>query len=355
MSVVFPLVHQLRFAATGSLALAHGNNVFVYDRNTEELTRVTETDKHVAPVRCVAWNQKGDLLATSGDDKKVKVWNDSSCIYTTTNSKKVTSVQFVGDSHVAFADMFGEVFYSQVPTEAKPDLVLGHVSIITSMLLSPQHDFILTADRDDKIRVSRFPNAYSIHSFCLGHTGYLTNIIIPDDAPTLVISGSGDGTVKVWNYLEGKLLNSVTPSESQGAIAIPTAYNKAGSKLVVLVEGGNNVFIYKLDGNQLSLQQTLDVGGVAVDAQFDADGLLWVCTDSGIRTYSTNSSGVLEEAHSELLTKLNAVLKEKVEIDPSATLKTIGFGRFSKKDFAAFKRQKTEKEAAEGNEAEINE
>ena len=29
--------------------------------------------------------------------------------------------------------------------------------------------YVLTADRDEKIRVSHFPQTFNIHGFCLGH------------------------------------------------------------------------------------------------------------------------------------------------------------------------------------------
>ena len=48
-------------------------------------------------------------------------------------------------------------------------LVLGHTSLLTAFLLSPEETHIITADRDEHIRVSQFPQGYTIESFCLGH------------------------------------------------------------------------------------------------------------------------------------------------------------------------------------------
>lgn len=52
-------------------------------------------------------------------------------------------------------------------------LVLGHTSLLTSFLLSLDEKYILTADRDEHIRVSWYPQGYCIESYCLGHRKYV--------------------------------------------------------------------------------------------------------------------------------------------------------------------------------------
>ena len=90
--------------------------------------------------------------------------------------------------------------------------ILGHLSMLLDIKFSPCGKFIITADRDEKIRVSHYPNAYNIHNFCLGHSDFVTSIELLEDSNQLV-SGSGDGTLKVWDYLKGKQICSVTCAE----------------------------------------------------------------------------------------------------------------------------------------------
>jgi tRNA (guanine-N(7)-)-methyltransferase subunit TRM82 len=48
-------------------------------------------------------------------------------------------------------------------------LILGHVSVLTTFLLSQEEDYIITADRDEHIRVSWYPQGFVIEMYCLGH------------------------------------------------------------------------------------------------------------------------------------------------------------------------------------------
>ncbi|KAL7543764.1 hypothetical protein ACHAWF_007453 [Thalassiosira exigua] len=93
-------------------------------------------------------------------------------------------------------------------------LLLGHTaSVLTGLnvisAISGQKDgrrkqLILTADRDEKVRVSRFPETHVIRGYLLGHSAFVSTMDAAvatgqEDERTLCVTGSGDGTVRLWN------------------------------------------------------------------------------------------------------------------------------------------------------------
>lgn len=59
-----------------------------------------------------------------------------------------------------------------IPTYVHKYLVSMYILIsfaFISQIITKDQKFLITADRDEKIRISHFPNAYNIETFCLGH------------------------------------------------------------------------------------------------------------------------------------------------------------------------------------------
>lgn len=89
-------------------------------------------------------------------------------------------------------------------------LLLGHVSMLTALALgeSEGRRYIVTGDRDEHIRVSRYiPQAHVIEGFCLGHKEFVGDVVIPPGRPEVLVSGGGDEDLFAWDWKSGRLLS----------------------------------------------------------------------------------------------------------------------------------------------------
>uniref|UniRef100_A0A1L8EFH1 Putative trna guanine-n7--methyltransferase non-catalytic subunit wuho n=2 Tax=Haematobia irritans TaxID=7368 RepID=A0A1L8EFH1_HAEIR len=106
------------------------------------------------------------------------------------------------------SDKTGDCYeYSCDDYEAAPKLLLGHLSIVYDILWSMDEKFIITCDRDDKIRVTNYPNTVDIHTYCLGHKEFVAGVELLNE--NVLISVSGDKTLKLWDFKEGKELQTI--------------------------------------------------------------------------------------------------------------------------------------------------
>ncbi|XP_072972561.1 uncharacterized protein [Typha angustifolia] len=195
---------------------------------------------HSDSVRDISFGANGNLFASAGDDKLVKIWKTGSwnCIRTVCAEKRVSAIAISNDGQfVTFADKFGVVWlvrlgedgdgHASVDNRGVP--VLGHYcSIITSMKFSPDGQFIATADRDFKIRITSFPKqplkgAHEIQSFCLGHTDFVSCLTFACPSAHVegfLLSGSGDSTVRLWDFINGRLLDTCEVGAKSGLLQL---------------------------------------------------------------------------------------------------------------------------------------
>ncbi|KAG5043521.1 hypothetical protein AAZX31_03G137800 [Glycine max] len=212
-----------------SVAVAVGPHLRVFDLLSGSAASLTDDSDGAVPfhkdnIRAIRFGAKGKLFVSAGDDKTLKVWSTQSwrCITTVSSEKRVTAVAISDDgTFVCFADKFGVVWVVDLDPplhdDKKPAPLLSHYcSIITSLEFSPDGRYILSADRDFKIRVTNFPKkplngAQQIQSFCLGHTEFVSCLafIQAQECPQgFLLSGSGDSTVRLWNIDSGALLDT---------------------------------------------------------------------------------------------------------------------------------------------------
>ncbi|WVR09333.1 hypothetical protein IAU60_006399 [Kwoniella sp. DSM 27419] len=225
-------------ASTSSLVVfSAGASVHAHDPASSKVVSSPSAeikDHQTSFIRLLAVHQDGKLAATVGDDKSLKVWDigdeDIKLRSTRALIKKGSHVSFGHDAAIIVSDKVGDVLsYPLDPVPADPSTskvpmhmlvsdpsknpectyLLGHVSVLTSHVITSDGKYIITADRDEHIRVSRYPKAYVIEKHLFGHDGFVSALDIPATHPTTLISGGGDASLRIWDIPTGSLLSRV--------------------------------------------------------------------------------------------------------------------------------------------------
>ncbi|KAH9902278.1 hypothetical protein F4778DRAFT_736963 [Xylariomycetidae sp. FL2044] len=161
-------------------------------------------------------------------------------------------------------------------------LLLGHVSMLTAVALATVEGrpYIITADRDEHIRVSRgVPQAHVIETFCLGHESFISALCVPPSRPEVLISGGGDPALFLWDWRAGRLVGKADllglVQKATGAaaaaaavidqVAVSQLYSydtEQGCYILVLCERIPAIFIFQLTPQSiLEHIQTLNTPG----------------------------------------------------------------------------------------------
>ena len=196
-------------------------------------------------------------------------------------------------------DLAGDAYAYGVEQKGQR-LLLGHTaSMLTGVCVVGNQ--ILTADRDEKIRVSSFPESYVIEGFLLGHTAYLTSMdtaATEENKISLVVSCGGDSTIRLWNidmmqqiseHVISKTDNENQEGNGSSAELVPTdvAIDPNGGKVAVIFDQSNRLDIYNvlssstnLEGTTLHIDQSVDCPSQPLSITFqDKDTLLVLMRD----------------------------------------------------------------------------
>lgn len=210
----------------------------------------TQSTTIIAPthplVRQIAISSDSRYVATIHDDKSLCVFEvkkqdvdghkDIALDLKSTRflTKKASDLSFTPDNDILVSDKVGDCYlYPLVPKEdasaeklkrmdvqADPTLnpeatyLLGHVSVLTSHIFTEDRKHLITADRDEHIRVTRYPDTFVVERYLFGTDGFVSSIHIPLDHPDLLVSGGGEGVLRIWDWKEGRQLGTVDIEEA---------------------------------------------------------------------------------------------------------------------------------------------
>ncbi|KAM4054859.1 tRNA (guanine-N(7)-)-methyltransferase non-catalytic subunit trm82 [Hirsutella rhossiliensis] len=226
-------------------------------------------------------------------------------------------------------------------------LLLGHVSMLTSLALGESEGcrYILSSDRDEHIRVSRYiPQAHVIEGFCLGHKEFVSELVIPPSRGEVLVSGGGDEELFVWDWKAGKLLSKTSVVSVAQKIAPETA------KVAV---SGLHSLLYPSESGSLTYILAICEGIKAIFS--------WQLTDHN----TLNRPGVIQlpaaPLHLFISASENAPPKLIVAMDPGessvkslhAMILTASNGRLSVDTESSFRDEGLEADEADASESEI--
>lgn len=145
------------------------NVVYIWDAQNGE--KLFSMQGHQDYPKCVAFNDKGDLLASGGLDNKVIVWD-------AINGKKKFELK-------------------------------GHSSPVSSVAFSPGGKYVFSGSEANKIIMWDLSNR-KVMKTLQGHYDAITNLIFTPSGKYL-ISAAKDGAIKYWNSKTGEPVVTIMP------------------------------------------------------------------------------------------------------------------------------------------------
>ncbi|MBE9208783.1 serine/threonine protein kinase [Nostoc sp. LEGE 06077] len=174
----------------------------------------------------------------------------------------------------------------------------GHVKSVRSVVFSPDSKSLISASRDNTIKVWDLATGKEIRTL-KGHTNGVSSVVISPDGQTLV-SASRDNTIKVWNFATGKEIRTLE-GHTNGVSSVvispdgQTLVSGSRDKSIKVWKLETGQLIRNLEGHTDSVSSvTISPDGTTfVSASADKTIKVWnLATGQLIRTQEGHSDGV---------------------------------------------------------------
>jgi tRNA (guanine-N(7)-)-methyltransferase subunit TRM82 len=326
---------------------------------------IQKTDEELKEILAVAITRKSSTIwcAVSRGDKTLSIYklkekdNESAIeptlVYKT--PKRVGCLSFtefpskVGENStetsavpiLVAGDLAGDA-YAYSLQQKRQRLLLGHTaSMLTGVCIVRNR--IITADRDEKIRVSSFPESYVIEGFLFGHLAYVTSIdsVAEDAKDSLVVSCGGDKTIRLWNLDTMQQISELPISEDDNdkeggsSELIPTdvTIDPDGGKVAVIFDQSNRIDVYKVESGStekatLTLVQSLVCPSEPLCVTFqNKDTLLVLMREPDFLIAYKVEEDTIAPAKTDAVEKMKQEASEKKIVMPETILEKDNYGQ----------------------------
>ncbi|XP_011500310.1 PREDICTED: tRNA (guanine-N(7)-)-methyltransferase non-catalytic subunit WDR4 [Ceratosolen solmsi marchali] len=277
---------------------------------------------------CVEFSNDGQYFLVCANRKQLCLFKTETLelISNRKMQRAASKVRFLPNNDIVVADKSGDAYlFSTSKPNENGQLLLGHLSMLLDILVTDDQKFIISADRDEKIRVSMFPNSYNILSYCLGHKDFVTNIAVVPHNKSILASSGGDGTLMFWDFKTGKELLTVYFHEKlsqsdllkvnetlkkhnleEGVTVSPVKHlkllqlNEENSIILITFYCSNAMLVYRISAEENNLNvkylSLVTLEQEPLECQYHKNNL-WILMDKKIEIYKFNGETLIIDSN----------------------------------------------------------
>lgn len=258
-------IQTATFNVTGDwIALGSSNlgQLLVWEWQSEQY--IMKQQGHSSEMNCIAYSPDGQYIVTGGEDAKVKVWNANNgfCFVTfSEHTSAVTALEFSNTKKfVVSASLDGTVRaydlirYRNFRTFTSPRPVQ-----FSSLAIDTSGELVVAGGRDIfeiflwSMKLGRLLEVLS------GHEGPVVSLAFaPVATSSMLVSGSWDHTIRLWNCLESSGDHETIEIQSN---VTAVAFKPDGEEVAVAALSGNiQIFSVKNSMQIASIEGRNDLG-----------------------------------------------------------------------------------------------
>lgn len=172
-------------------------------------------DSHSGYVYCLQFSPDGQILASGGADRRIRLWNADTgkIIYTLDGHQEaVTCLEFMPNSKIlvsASADR--TIRFWDIGQKQLLKTIEAHDEQIHALAISQDGQMIVSGSRDRTVSVRHLGSKQN--DTLTGHQEGVLTVAISPDMKTIA-SGAEDGTVNLWDVSSQRLITSIQAHQS---------------------------------------------------------------------------------------------------------------------------------------------
>ncbi|WP_442948512.1 WD40 repeat domain-containing protein [Nostoc sp.] len=232
-------VNSLAFSSDGQTLVSCGADSTIKLWHVGALDLIDILHKHNGVVRCAAFTPDGRMLATGGDDRKILFWDlmqRQVAIALSLDDTAAHSLVLSQDGETLVTGSYRKikVWHTSLLMGVKSlkdtqplHTLMGHSHIVGSLAISADGKLLVSGSWDQTIKIWQLETGKLLHTL-KGHRDRVYAIALSPDGQ-IIASGSADKTIKLWHLETGELLGTFT---GHGNIVTALAFTASGEMLV---------------------------------------------------------------------------------------------------------------------------